>query len=204
MLAQIYLLDLSRVNEEATLQQVDLEERKLAGGSGTAVDVALARSRLQLASERRVVIQNDYEIASIRYAQVFGGRPVAAELEVPRVPLHALPETLDEALRFALSRNTAIANADRQIDIARARQRQVRADYLPRADIVGRAQYRDDVDATRGTRRDWSVLLQASWDLFSASRVVPTRHRPLSPTQPACSIASSPAVGCASRCDWDG
>ena len=167
MLSQIYLLDLARINEEATLQQVDLEERKLAGGSGTAVDVALASSRLQLAQERRVVIQNDFEIASIRYAQVFGGRPVAQDLEVPNLPLHALPETLDDALQYALSRNSAIANADRQIEIARARQRVVRADYLPRVDIVGRAQYRDDVDATKGTRRDWSVLLQASWDLFS-------------------------------------
>ena len=106
MLAQIYLLDLARINAEATLQQVDLEERKLAAGSGTAVDVALASSRLQLAQERRVVIQNDFEIASIRYAQVFGGRPVARDLEVPNLPLQRTAICAQSQLRDRQCRST--------------------------------------------------------------------------------------------------
>lgn len=161
------LYDLALINEEAIVHQVDLEEKKLAAGAGTSVDVALARSRLQLAQERRVVAQQQYEVAQVRYTQVFDRRPNAAEMRLPVPPLRVVPDTLEEAVDMAIALHPEIASSERQIDIARTRQREVAADFFPRVDLVGRSSYREDVDASRGTRRDWSVLLQASWDLFS-------------------------------------
>lgn len=161
------LYDLALINEEAIVHQVDLEEKKLAAGASTSVDVALARSRLQLAQERRVVAQQQYEVAQVRYTQVFDRRPDASELRLPVPPLRLVPDTLEEAVDMAIALHPEIASSERQIDIARTRQREVAADFFPRVDLVGRSSYREDVDASRGTRRDWSVLLQASWDLFS-------------------------------------
>ena len=39
--------------------------------------------------------------------------------------------------------------------------------YFPKIDLVALGNREDDVDSVRGVRREWSVLLKASWELFS-------------------------------------
>ena len=157
VLRQAYLLDLSRTSEQTIESQTALEAQKLESGSGTRVDVLQARSRLQLAREKRVVFEGAFEDANSRYAQVIGRRADVLTMALPQPPLGLLPATLDDAIEIALARHPALAGSDRQVDIARARQRTVRADYFPRVDLVGRANWEDDINATPGIRRDWSV-----------------------------------------------
>ena len=167
VLREAYLLDIARISEQLTADQARLEGEKLAAGAGTSVEVLLARSRLQSATERRIVFEGNFEDANSRYAQVYGHPPDLEAMEDPSPPVYFMPPTLDDTIDIALARNPAIANSDRQVDIARARQRTIRAAYFPRLDLVGRANWEEDVAATPEIRRDWSVLLQASWDLFS-------------------------------------
>ncbi|MCH8187416.1 MAG: TolC family protein, partial [Proteobacteria bacterium] len=60
-----------------------------------------------------------------------------------------------------------LASAGSLVDSARAREKAAQADYFPQFDIVGTANFEDDVNAVPGVRRDWSVLLQARWNLFN-------------------------------------
>lgn len=53
------------------------------------------------------------------------------------------------------------------MDPSRAQQRATLSDFLPRLDLVGTANFEEDVNAAPGVRRDWSVLLTASWNLFT-------------------------------------
>ena len=78
-----------------------------------------------------------------------------------------VPDTLGDAIRAALRDNPLIDSSNRQVDLARVGTRTARSDFLPRVDLVGAANYEDDREGTIGDRRDWSVAVQATWNLFS-------------------------------------
>ena len=67
-----------------------------------------------------------------------------------------------------------------QADIARERKRVAKAGYLPTVDLVGRVDYEDNVSTTRGIQREQSLLVTASWEIFSGFR---TRARVASATR---------------------
>lgn len=167
VLRQTELFELVSVNERAVERQFVLENDRLEAGAGLAVELLLARSRLQLAKERRVLFRGSMENALSRYRQVFGEPPHIAAMVAPSPPVDLLPRMLDEAIRGALDRNPVLASAGSLVDSARAREKAAQADYFPQFDIVGTANFEDDVNAVPGVRRDWSVLLQARWNLFN-------------------------------------
>ncbi len=167
VLRQTQLFELIRINEEAVQRQFELESERVRVGAGLAVDLLLARSRLQLAKERRTVFRGNLQNSLSRYRQVFGQSPEVAALTVPVPPVDLLPTALDDAIAESLARNPVVASTSRQVDAARVRQKAARSDFFPRFDIVGAANFEDDVNAVSGIRRDWSVLLQARWSLFN-------------------------------------
>ena len=167
VLRQTLLVDISRTNEEVIRIQLNLEDERVRRGSGIAVDALLAKSRLQLAREQRVVFEGASREAADRYLQVFNHWPDAAGMSDPLPPYHLLPASLDESVQAALSYNPLIANSSRQIDLARSNQRVASSAYYPRIDLVGTANWEDDINAVPGLRRDWSVVVRSTWDLFS-------------------------------------
>ena len=168
---QTELLQLVRENEARIQRQVDLENERVRAGQGLAADVLLARQRLQQARERRVVFNGSLQDSFTRYQQLFGDFPDPVNMETPVPPLDLLPTSLDEALRIARRSHPLIANANNLVDAARARQHSAQSNLFPRIDVVGRANYEADVNDTPGTRRDASVLVQATWDLFTGFSV---------------------------------
>ncbi len=139
VLRQARLVDISRSNEEVIRIQLNLEDERVRRGSGIAVDALLAKSRLQLAREQRVVFEGALREAADRYRRVFNHSPEVAGMSYPLPPYHLLPASLDESVQAALSYNPLIANSSRQIDLARSNQRVVASAYYPRIDLVGTA-----------------------------------------------------------------
>ena len=160
-------MELSQTNERIIQVQLELEDERVRRGSGIAVDSLLAKSRLQLAKERRVTFEGAFQNAIDRYIQVFGHAPATEAMSDPFPPFALLPITLDEAIDLALRNNPLIAGSSRQIDLARSAQRSAAAAYYPRVDVVGSANWEDDVNAVGGQRRDWSVIVRSTWDLFT-------------------------------------
>ena len=167
VLRQGLLAKLSQTNESIIRTQLELEDERVRRCSGIAVDALLAKSRLQLAREQRVSFEGALQNAIDRYTQVFGHEPVVDALSDPLPPFALLPLALDEAIDVALRNNPLIANSSRQIDLARAAQRTTASAYYPRVDVVGSANWEDDVNAVAGQRRDWSVIVRSTWDLFT-------------------------------------
>lgn len=161
------LVELGRRNEANIQTQLNLEDERVQRGSGIAVDVLLAKSRLQLSKERRVAFEGGLRDAASRYTQVFDHQPEANSMTDPEFPAGALPTSQEEARRIALAEHPDIVVSQRNIDQAGERKSQAEAGYFPRLDIVGRANYEDDVAGVPGIRRDGSVVLQATWELFS-------------------------------------
>ncbi len=164
---QIVLVRFARRSEATIAERLDLEDERVQRGGGTAVDVLLSKTRLQRAKEQRIVFEGNLRDAITRYTQVFGHAPDLESHVDPETPAFLVPEDIDTAIAVALSNNPLVANSNRQIDIARARQQTVKSEYFPRVDVVGAANFEDDREGTAGMRRDVSVTLQATWNLFS-------------------------------------
>jgi len=167
VLRQRRLIELSRSNERTIMLQLDLEDERVQRGAGIAVDVLQAKSRLQIAKERRVTFEGALEDAVTRYTQVFDRAPEVATMADPAAPLDLIPSTLDEAVAVALRENPAIVSSETTVEVAGERRRSARADYFPTLDLVGTYNFEDDRDAVVGIRREYSLLLQATWNLFN-------------------------------------
>jgi adhesin transport system outer membrane protein len=80
----------------------------------------------------------------------------------PVPPVEMLPSKLDTAIEIALNENPAVSNSDANIEAVKESRRTVQSEYMPTFDLVGRWNYEKHKNATIGTRRDYSVLLEAN------------------------------------------
>jgi adhesin transport system outer membrane protein len=136
-------------------------------GAGIAVDVLQAKSRLQLAKERRVAFDGALKDAFARYTQVFGHPPDVGTMREPPPPRALLPETPERAVNVAEAENPAIDAALATAEAASERRRMARSGYYPSLAVVAAATRERNPDIVQGTRRDLSVVVQATWNLFS-------------------------------------
>ncbi len=167
VLRQKRLIELASGNEDNISTQLNLEDSRVSRGSGVAVDVLQAKSRLQIAKERRISFEGALNKAVATYIQAFDHAPNLDLLTDPPPPVELIPETLDEVLEIALEENPAITNSQATIEVARIARKTVEAEYFPTIDLVGAMNYEKHNNATLGTRRDYSLLVELSWDLFT-------------------------------------
>jgi adhesin transport system outer membrane protein len=85
----------------------------------------------------------------------------------PRVPAEIVPSGLEQAIEIALAENPSLSNSGNNVELAREKRSLIAAELYPVVDIVGKSNYEHNKNATLGTRRDYSLVLQATWDLFS-------------------------------------
>ncbi len=167
ILRQRSLIELARENEATIQRQLKLEDERVQRGSGITVDVLQAKSRLQLAKERRINFEGGLEDAISRYMQTFDHPPNIDEMVDPFPPMNLIPSELSAAVDIATARNPAIGNSGTSIEVARESRRLARAELFPTIDLEGAMNYEKHNSATIGTRRDYSVVVSASWDLFT-------------------------------------
>jgi adhesin transport system outer membrane protein len=167
VLRQFRLVQLAHGNEATILRQLNLEDERVQRGSGIAVDVLQAKSRLQIAKERRVTFEGALENAISRYIQVFDHAPDIQTMTDPVPPVEMIPSDLNKTIQIAISENPAISNSAVTVEITRERRRTVISEYAPVIDVVSTANYEKHNAGTLGTRRDYSVQLQANWNLFT-------------------------------------
>ena len=167
VIRQAGLVEIAREDEATIALQLNLEDERVQKGGGTAVAVLFAKTRLQLSMERRIVFEGALRDAITRYAQVFGYPTLPNDLKDPETPVFMVPDAIADAIRTALRDNPLIDSSNKQVDLARVGTRTARTDFLPSVDLVGTANYEDDREGTIGDCRDWSVAVQATWNLFS-------------------------------------
>jgi adhesin transport system outer membrane protein len=167
VLRQQRLVDLARDSERTIMRQLNLEDERVQRGAGIAVDVLQAKSRLQLAKERRVAFEGGLKDAIARYTQIFGHPPQPATMSLPPPPVSLLPDTPEQAIAIAEAENPAIDAALATVEAASERRRLARAGYYPTLAVVAGASRQRNPDIVQGTRSDLSVALQATWNLFN-------------------------------------
>lgn len=167
VLRQRRLIQLALENEATIQRQLNLEDERVQRGSGVAVDVLQAKSRLQIAKERRVNFEGALEDAISRYTQVYGHAPDMESMLDPEPPVDLIPSELSKAIDIAVIENPAVGNSGTTVEVARERRRTVRAELFPSVDLEGAMNYEKHNNATLGTRRDYSLVVSSTWELFS-------------------------------------
>jgi adhesin transport system outer membrane protein len=170
VLRQHRLTGLARDNEQTIRLQLNLEDERVKRGAGIAVDVLQAKSRLQIAKERRVAFEGGLRDAVARYVRLFGEAPEVVTMAAPAPAEHALPASIDACLKIAADENPAIDSSLATVEVAAERRRLARSEYYPVINLVAAANREKDNDLVEGTRKDYAVFLQATWNLFSGFR----------------------------------
>ena len=167
VLRQLRLIELALENEATIQEQLNLEDERVQRGSGVAVDVLQAKSRLQVAKERRVTFEGALKDAISRYTQTYNRPPEIESMQDPAPPIEMVPSDLERAIDAALVDNPALANSGVNIEVARERQRAVRAELFPSLDMETRYAFEKNAGAVIGVRRDYSLTFRATWDIFT-------------------------------------
>lgn len=167
LLRQNELVDLSGQNEANIRKQLNLEDERVRRGSGIAVDVLQAKSRLQVSLERLVAYKGAFQDAFSRYAQVFGHPPDIANMTAPNLPRPLLPQTVEDAVAIALKENPNITVSDKRIEMTHQQKRSAEAEYAPSVDVVLQSKYQDNYFGAPGIRRDRTAKVQVTWNLFN-------------------------------------
>jgi len=167
VLRQRRLMEMARENERTIQRQLNLEDERVRRGSGVTVDVLQAKSRLQIAKERRVGYEGALQNAISTYEQVFGHVPDLANMIDPAPPAEVIPSNLERATDIALIENPALLSGATSVELSREQRRSSASSLYPTLDVIGDANYEKKNNTVNGIRRDYSVLLTASWELFS-------------------------------------
>jgi adhesin transport system outer membrane protein len=129
--------------------------------------VLQAKSQLQIAKERRVTFEGAREDAVSRYMKTYGHAPDVEAMTDPVPPVELIPSTIERAVEIAIVENPTAIGAATNIEVARERRRTVMAELAPTVDLEGKFNFEKHADATIGVRRDYSLLVTASWNLFT-------------------------------------
>jgi adhesin transport system outer membrane protein len=167
VLRNIRLVDLAYNSETNIMSQLNLEDERVRRGSGIAVDVLQAKSRLQVAKERRVAFEGALRESMSRYEQVFGSPAVVEEMTMPTPPVALVPESLDDAVKAALAEHPSILAAVKLIDVADNSRIAAKSPFYPRIDLVGTWNFENEYDGVSGERRDYTAKIRANWELFN-------------------------------------
>jgi adhesin transport system outer membrane protein len=167
VLRAMALIDLSTRNVGVIQTQLNLETERVERGSGVTLDELQAKSRLQIAQERKVAFEGALEQAIARYTRIFGHEPELGSMSLPQIPRSELPATLDEAIAVAINDNPQITNSELNVSLADENRNSAQSAFYPTLDLVGRLNWEEDVDGTIGIRRDTAVILEANWQLFA-------------------------------------
>jgi len=173
VLKQSRMVELANENEQNIKRQAELEDERVKRGSGITTDVLEAKKQLQVAKERRVAFEGELYNAISRYSQVFNRAPNVAAMRDPNPPLDLIPGDLESAIDAAVKGSTIVATGELQVELQRELRKGVEAEYYPTVDLVGKASYDFWKATTNDAQREYSLLLQATWNLFTGGS---TKH----------------------------
>ena len=167
VLRQRRLVEIARENERTILRQLNLEDERVRRGSGVTQDVLQAKSRLQIAKERRVGYEGALSNAISTYEQVFGHAPALPTMIDPSPPAEVIPSSLERVTEIALIENPALIGQGATVELAREQRRGVASTLYPNIDLQGTANYEQKLGGVMKIRRDYAAKLSARWDLFN-------------------------------------
>ena len=143
-------------------------------GRMTLADSLQSRARLQQAREMMISFDGGRLQSAARYQTLFGRTPDVGAMDDPQAPTAMIPLSLDEGLNYALDHNPTLDAARLSIDMASAQRLASGATNLPRIDLEGAVDLKNDYDGSTGSEEEGTLLVKLTWDIFDGNRTSST------------------------------
>ena len=154
-------------NVDNFAEQFEAEKRREEQGAGLSVDRITAEQRLLVARSQLVVFESQFRESEATYEQVFGHRPDLVGMNMPPSQRAAMPDSVEDAIRIGLRENPSLRAISRSADGVGELKRAARSGYYPNVNLSATALREDDAGGTAKVKRERSITLTATWDVFN-------------------------------------
>jgi len=159
------LLELADRNIDAHARFLDQTRFRSRTGAGAEVDVIQAEARLARARNLRQQVMGGLRAAEARYVEATGQMPDS--LEMPLVPVDAIPPSREQALSTAAANSPALQATRQSVSARRAEVDAERSGYFPQFDFEVAGSLNQNQDGVRESNRDLTALLRMDYNLFN-------------------------------------
>lgn len=165
-----------RSSEKAVASQWQETRTRWEQGSALKSDVLSLEVRLAEVREQLIQAENARRLAATALAHLMGLSGGGEEIHLGADDWEAgeLPEEEVPAMAEAMANRPELLQGRERVRRAALQISHARAEYLPRADALGRVYWDDDGLSYRGDESNWMVGMALTWDLFEGGV---RRHR---------------------------
>ena len=159
--------DFARRSVSNIKTQAQLEDARVAKGSGLSTDVLQAKIQLAGAEARLTLAEGALGQSINRYRAVFGYEPPGRDtLPVIILPLSRVPASKDECVRLALENNFQIRSLRSAEELARISIKQTRADqFAPTLNFIVDSKLKNNISGIRGSTNEWIAKFELKYNL---------------------------------------
>ena len=159
--------DYARRSVSNIKKQAQLEDARVAKGSGLSTDVLQAKIQLAGAQARLTLAEGALGQSINRYRAVFGYEPPGRDtLPIIILPLSRVPASKDECVRLALENNFQIRSLRSAEELARISIKQTRADqFAPTLNFIVDSKLKNNISGIRGSTNEWIAKFELKYNL---------------------------------------
>ena len=159
--------DYARRSVSNIKKQAQLEDARVAKGSGLSTDVLQAKIQLAGAEARLTLAEGALGQSINRYRAVFGYEPPGRDtLPIIILPLSRVPASKDECVRLALENNFQIRSLRSAEELARISIKQTRADqFAPTLNFIVDSKLKNNISGIRGSTNEWIAKFEMKYNL---------------------------------------
>jgi len=136
-------------------------------GLTTLSEVKKIESSLALAKSNLVVQENNLLNASYNLQKVLGHELKSDALHKPSLDATLLPATQKNALAFALKHNPSLLANEYNIKVAKATNKEKKANYYPKIDLQLSQAYNNNISQIKGKDDEFRAMAYLSYNLFN-------------------------------------
>ena len=173
-LRQRELTSLAEDNVALHQENVELVQKKAAGGAATVADVQQAQSRLASSLATLEESKSRLRDADTTYSRIIGERP--KDLNRPTPPSWALPKSVDVGIYLALQNNATISVTKADLDTSVKEFQGTNSSFWPTVNLELAGNASRNVDGTRGGDYDASALVTMNYNLFNGNADINRRN----------------------------
>ncbi len=168
------LIEISSRHVDIVQEITDFIATEREAGRMTLADSLQSRARLQQAKETLISFDGGRRNSEAHYQTLFGQVPDVRAMDDPVAPTAIIPVSLNEALNYALDNNPMLEAARLGIDMAEANRQASGATAMPKVDLEGSLDFKNDYDGATGSEEEGTLLVKFTWDLFDGYRTSAT------------------------------
>lgn len=160
------LLALSEANVETHKRINGKIKDRIDSGVGANSELEQSNSRLALAQSNYIVQMNNYEDTLSNFIKIYGKYITPEDLVEP-TGVTMIPETRDEVLLEAKSKNPSLKVQQSNIKVARSNFSLSKKGFYPRVDLELRQDWNKNIGGVKGDDDSASIMLKFVYNLYN-------------------------------------